>query len=746
MDRQRLGTCNDPMVPAKLDDDLVSSFFDWNLVNRVTLDDTSLGQNLDNFASVPPDPNPTYITQPFRANVEGDFHEDCDFSDLVLKYINQMLMEEDIEEKACMFEESAALQAAEKSFYEVLREKNPPSSNNHPNSSLDQNAESLYKSHDGNYHIYSSSSCLPGAELSCLSDHESSSLLSVTKDLASRSISQPSISSSSSSSNAIDGLAESPVSTLWVPDIFTDSQSLMHYRQGVEEASKFLPIGNGLLVNVGDDRLLPKEQKEETEGVVVKVEKKYDRQYSPDGLRGKKNPYTENLNFDEGRSNKQSAVYSDSTVGSDMFDKVLLCDGGRGESAIREALQSGATKNMQQNAQSKGSNGGKARRKKQGRKKDVVDLRTTLTLCAQAVATNDQRSANELLKQIRQHSSPTGDGMQRLAHYFASGLEARMAGYGTQIFKAFISMPSAADVLKAYHLFLAVSPFRKFSNFFSNKTIMNAAENKTRLHIIDLGILYGFQWPCLIQRLSARTGGPPKLRITGIDFPCPGFRPSERVEETGHRLARYAEKFNVPFEFNAIAQKWETIKIEDLKIDSEELLVVNCFYRLRNLLDETVVVESPRNIVLNLIRQMNPDIFIQGIVNGSYNAPFFISRFREALFHFSSLFDMLEAIVPREYHERMLIEKNIFGKEAMNVIACEGAERIERPETYKQWQVRNLRAGFKQLPLNQEILDMAKDRLKSYHKDFVIDEDGQWMLQGWKGRIEYALSTWRPAN
>ncbi|KAK3006892.1 hypothetical protein RJ639_009581 [Escallonia herrerae] len=44
----------------------------------------------------------------------------------------------------------------------------------------------------------------------------------------------------------------------------------------------------------------------------------------------------------------------------------------------------------------------------------------------------------------------------------------------------------------------------------------------------------------------------------------------------------------------------------------------------------------------------------------------------------------------------------------MNVIACEGAERIERPETYKQWQVRNLRAGFRQLPLNDEILDMIR--------------------------------------
>lgn len=100
----------------------------------------------------------------------------------------------------------------------------------------------------------------------------------------------------------------------------------------------------------------------------------------------------------------------------------------------------------------------------------------------------------------------------------------------------------------------------------------------------------------------------------------------------------------------------------------------------------------------------------------------------------------------RETEERILVEKELWGREAMNVIACEGGERIERPETYKQWQVRNRRAGFCQIPFDPEILKMAKIRANSgYHKDFMIDEDGHWLLQGWKGRILYAISAWRPA-
>lgn len=750
MDRQVGPCCSNSVNQIRFNEVSPLSFSDENLVNGARLDDNFIDTTRVGRPLMPPDPNPSGFT-PFYGVQHAADHEDFDFSDVVLGYINQMLMEEDMEEKTCMFHESAALLAAEKSFYEVLGEKYPPPHEEQPTTYSDQSGESLdenqveaYSSDSGNNNL--NGSLLTPGWICDSSDYGPCNSKGGSVGLAAETTSH-SISSLTSNGSLVDGPADSPVSTLGVTDIFTDSQSALLMKKGFEEASKFLPSGNKFFSDMGTYGFLANGQKKENETLLVKVEDKHENEKSHDRSRGRKNPYADDDGLDESRSNKHSALYSESTVRSEMFDMVLLCSEGKHDSALRESLQNEAKKSVQQNNHPKGSNTGKARGKKQGGKKDVVDLRTLLTLCAQAVAASDQRNANDLLKQIRQHSSASGDGMQRLAHYFSNGLEARMAGSGTQIYKELISFPlTAADVLKAYHLLLATSPFRKIPNFFANKTIIKVAENATRLHIVDFGILYGFQWPCLIQRLSTRPGGPPKLKITGIDFPNPGFRPSRRVEETGQRLTNYAETFGVPFEFHAIAQKWETIKIEDINIDRDEMLVVNCLFRFKNLLDETVVVDSPRNKVMHLIRKMKPDIFIQGVTNGSYNAPFFITRFREALFHFSSLFDMLEANVPREIHERMLLEKMIFGQEAMNVIACEGAERIDRPETYKQWQVRNMRAGFIQLPLDKDIMRMARDRVKScYHKDFIIDEDGKWMLQGWKGRILFALSSWKPA-
>ncbi|KAH6777701.1 hypothetical protein C2S51_009013 [Perilla frutescens var. frutescens] len=727
----------------RFNDQAVPIYTDLNPANNLGASDNFLN-------SSHADVIPVSIQTNFDSQVqssEGDSPEDLDFSDAVLKYINHILLEEDVEDKAYMFQESAALQAAEKSFYEVIGEQYPASIGYQQRASnLDQtfeNPDEKLLGVNGCSGSYDSGTLCPD-----WNSDPNRYRLDVCHDTASKishSTSQSSYADSSSSGTVVEGPIDSPVSTLRIPGIFGDSPSAMQFKKGVEEASKFLPNGSNLIAVLGSDRPLPKEGSAK---LSVKVEKKIDTDEVNDVVRGKKNPYHESMGLQDERSNKQSAVFTESTVSPDMFDRVLLCSGGKNDSALREALNEITRNTQQSGGQSKGSNGGKSGGKKKQGKRNVVDMRTLLTLCAQAVAADDRRTANEFLKQIRQHATPTGDGMQRVAHYFADGLEARMAGSGTQIYTSLISRPiSAADVLKAYHIYLATCPFRKISNFFANKTIMNVSEKVKKLHIIDFGILFGFQWPCFLQRLSNRPGGPPKLRITGIDFPCPGFRPSVRVEETGRRLASYCETFKVPFEFHAIAQKWETIKLEDLMIEKDEMVAVSSLFNFKNLLDETVVVNSPRNIVLNLIRKINPAVFVLGIKNGAYNAPFFITRFREALFYYSSIFDMLDANIPRELHERVLLEKIVFGQEAMNVIACEAAERIERPETYKQWQVRNMRAGFESLPLDEEIMSMARKRVKSsYNKDFVVDEDGQWLLLGWKGRILYALSSWTPAH
>ena len=167
---------------------------------------------------------------------------------------------------------------------------------------------------------------------------------------------------------------------------------------------------------------------------------------------------------------------------------------------------------------------------------------------------------------------------------------------------------------------------------------------------------------------------------------------------------------------------------------------------MKNLVDETVYLNSARNRVLKTIRMMKPKVFVHGVVNGSYSNPFFLPRFREVMHHYSALFDILDTTVPRDNEARMILERHFYLCAILNAVACEGSERIEGPESYKNWKLRNLKAGLEQLPLNPDIVKVIRDMVGQYHKDYIINEDDQWLLLGWKGRILKAISTWKPSE
>lgn len=715
------------------DDDVIFPNFEEspNLLNGLKFKDQSLD------TSFRPMLDPGNLHPSLSVSSEIDSPDDKD-SDPVLKYLNQVLLEENMEERPSMFHDPLALQAAEKSFYDVIGQMYPP-----PPLWFDHYADSP----DSLVGTSSDNSTTTSGTNSNYSDPQFVVDPGDCKSLAGKKFSTQTI--GSGTNEQAEGLSYANM----IPNFFSDPDSILQFRKGMEEASKFLPRGNQLIIDLDKYELPPKSDQVPPK-CVIKVEEQDERGNSPNGLRGKKHLHRQESDLEEQRSSKQSAVYEEEEFElSETFDRVLLFTDANGNSAwccSGVSVPDGVDKTAQTRGPPNHSSGLKSRARNQGSKTEAVDLRTLLIGCAQSVAADDRRTAYEQLKQIRQHSSPSGDAYQRLANVFANGLEARLAGTGTQLYAALASKRiSAVEKLKAYQVYLSACPFKKISILFANKMIVRTALKAKTLHIVDFGILYGFQWPILIHHLSTLPDGPPKLRITGIERPQPGFRPAERVEETGRRLAKYCERFNVPFEYQAIAtQNWETIKLDDLKINHAEgeVLAVNCLFRFNNLLDETVTLDSPRDAVLRLIRSMNPDIFVNSVVSGSFSAPFFVTRFREALFHYSSLFDMFDTTIPRDDQHRSNFEREFYGREAINVIACEGTERVERPETFKQWQARHMRAGFSALQLNQELINKLRCKTKAgYHKDFVFDEDGNWMLQGWKGRIICASSCWIPA-
>ncbi|KAI6668963.1 hypothetical protein NL676_003848 [Syzygium grande] len=116
-----LDSCVDGHVVGDGDDLAFSILPEDDLVSKLTIDDM-FNNSTYSYMYVPP----------LGADLGKEPAKDYDFSDAALKYISQMLMEEDIEEKSIMCHEALALEAAEKSFYEVIGERYPPAADQHP--------------------------------------------------------------------------------------------------------------------------------------------------------------------------------------------------------------------------------------------------------------------------------------------------------------------------------------------------------------------------------------------------------------------------------------------------------------------------------------------------------------------------------------------------------------------------------------------------------------------------------------
>lgn len=761
------------------------SYHSRNLCNAVKIDEPPVVSNSAEMTSLPHQPEPMYyvpsvpinldvdLNLPSRdtrpnlemlrhstsssesANIRGGSLSLSDHSnsmDPVLKYVNQILMEEKMEQQPWVVPNIVALRHTEKSLYDALGKKYPDSpeqtkgvdTNQVINSSCWNPWGRRSDRGSNSTNITSSNSCRP-LDPNSHDDPEGNNYSFIHAKSPGNVVLQSNVDYKFQSSvNSVDSLPKygdnfcySVPSEVLISPIFNNNESVVQFNKGLEEARKFIPRGFHITIGQEKDGLAPTIRDKEEIGIKGSHQ-------SENGSRGRKNHESHYARSEEGPANKQLASYNEDPELSDLLEKLLLSNKNGGLLSLECKSEKLSEIKDPQDPNGTGDQSNK------NRNDSTLDLRSLLILCAQAVSTNDFKTACGLLRQIRQDSSPSGNGSQRVAHYFADALEARLAGSAGRsqaFYYSVIQKRSVADKLKAYHLEYSACPFPKFQILFSNYMILKSAETAKVLHIIDFGINYGFQWPILIQELSKRTGGVPKLRITGIELPQPGFRPSEKIEQTGHRLAKYCKRFNVPFEFQAVASaSWECIEVADLKIQSDEVVAVNCLARFENLYDETVEINCQRDMVLNLIGSIKPQIFIHGIRNGSYNMPFFITRFREALFQLSAIYDVFDTTVVHNNVQRFVLEKDVFGREVMNIVACEGMERVERPETYKQWQLRLTRVGFQQLPLDQELIKKARAKLSgNYHKDFKLEEENNWMLLGWRGRIISGCTCWLSA-
>ncbi|KAJ1404689.1 hypothetical protein SESBI_26424 [Sesbania bispinosa] len=377
-----------------------------------------------------------------------------------------------------------------------------------------------------------------------------------------------------------------------------------------------------------------------------------------------------------------------------------------------------------------------------------LDLVHMLLACAEAVGCRDTQQAELLLNRIWALASPSGDSLQRVSYCFATGLKCRLSLLPHNVITNGTLTSTSIDVplitrenkLEAFQLLYQTTPYIAFGFMAANEVICQASKGKSSIHIIDLGMEHTLQWPSLIRALASRPEGPPKLRITGLN----SNENNPKLQTTMDKLVEEASSLGIPLEFHIISEPAtpSLLTMEKLNLREGEALFVNSILQLHKYVKES---RGYLKEILQSIKKLSPTALTVVEQDTNHNGPFFLGRFLESLHYYSAIFDSLEASMPRNSQQRMKIERLHFAEEILNIVACEGPDRMERHERVDQWRRQLGRAGFQVMPL--KCTSQARMMLSVYDCDgYTFSSEKGSLLLGWKGRPVMMASAWQVAS
>ncbi|KAF8408620.1 hypothetical protein HHK36_004683 [Tetracentron sinense] len=361
-----------------------------------------------------------------------------------------------------------------------------------------------------------------------------------------------------------------------------------------------------------------------------------------------------------------------------------------------------------------------------------------LLQCAEAVAMDNLNEASDLLPEISELSSPFGSSPERVAAYFAEALQARIISsclgtYGPLNLKA-LTQAQNQRICHALQSYNSISPLIKFSHFTANQAIFQALEGEDRVHVIDLDIMQGLQWPGLFHILASRSRKVRSVRITGVGSSI------ELLEATGRRLSDFASSLGLPFEFHPLEGKVGNITdLSQLAPRQNEATVVHWMHHC---LYDITGSDLGTLRLLKLLKPKLITIVEQDLSHGGS----FLGRFVEALHYYSALFDALGDGLGGDSLERHQVEQQLFGSEIRNIVAVGGPKRTGEVKV-ERWGDELRRIGFRLVSLSGNPAAQASLLLGMFPwKGYTLVEENGCLKLGWKDLSLLTASAWQPSD
>ncbi|MQL81167.1 hypothetical protein Taro_013619 [Colocasia esculenta] len=378
-----------------------------------------------------------------------------------------------------------------------------------------------------------------------------------------------------------------------------------------------------------------------------------------------------------------------------------------------------------------------------------LELLNLLTACVESIGSRNHEATTFFLARLGELASPAGSPIHRVAAYFTEALVLRVVRLWPHVFciaprRELLDRMEDDDDALAFRLLNHVSPVPKFIHFTMNERLLRAFQGKDRVHIIDFDIKQGLQWPGLFQSLASRPNPPRHVRITGIG------ESKQELQETGARLAAFAEALHLPFEFHVVVDRLEDVRLWMLHVKERECVAINCVLQLHKMLyDDNGSYGTALADFLGLIRSTNPDIVLMAEQEAGNNDHRWEARFVSSLRYYSAMFDMIDSSLPADSPARTKVEE-MFSREIKNIVASEGGERVERHEVFSKWRQLMEGRGFRSAGIGEREMLQSQMLLRLFPcKNYTVEKQGEddaGLTLRWLDQPLYTVSAWAPMD
>ncbi|CAL5084026.1 unnamed protein product [Urochloa decumbens] len=429
--------------------------------------------------------------------------------------------------------------------------------------------------------------------------------------------------------------------------------------------------------------------------------------------------------------------------------------GGGGGRGGQELDRGGSTSSHRKPSKKGGAKAGAASSDRDARWAEQL-----LNPCSAAIEAGNLPRAQHLLYVLGELASFSGEPNHRLAAHGLRALALSLPHAVGHAAAAAVRTPppcafSAADprLFRASLIrFNEVSPWFALPNALANAAIAQlaaspargggAAAEPRRIHVVDVGVSHGVQWPTLLEALTRvpRGSTPPSVRLTvaggavGTTPPAP-FSASPPGYDCSPQLLRYAKSINLDL---SIVHAPSLDAVQDI-LTPGEILLVNLQFRLGH----ATADEQEQVTVLRNIRSLNPELLVLAELDGGGRSAGggAASEFAARLEHLWMFLDSTAAAFKgRDADERRVME-------AEAGMALAGTARRGGREA---WRARLAAAGFEEAAFGGEAVETARALLRKYDSGWELvppsPSAGAAVGLRWKGQPVSFCSLWRPAQ